>query len=303
MKTKKLIAGILTFTAVIISCMFLNKVEAVNGLGYVKITKDRTATVNYSVQNPETGETVNNSYTAQYRHQLYSLELDKTKNIWKLITCTANGTQTSTASDLYCLRAGLGFTTETGGPNYNPNPVLYDQAYDMIQYFEEVKNYLAGLNSSVTIFNSKDNFNAVMWILDNMLLEGATDAEVNTYLKRYAGYDDEDLALTPLKENVLTRADIEAIQQLAIWYFTNNDIAVYNEATLSPLFTSINGSIFDTAGEYSSIENIFNAAGDRDDGGAFGTMRQEAAETLYSTLIANAKTAMVASRSKCQWII
>lgn len=301
MKTKKLIAGILIFVAIIISFIFYNKVEAaMSGLGYVKITKDRETTVNYSIEDEKTGNVINNSYTATYKHQLYSLENNKTKNIWKLVTCTKNGTTTSTATDLYCLRAGLGFTTETGGMAYNPNPVLYDKEYTMIEYFEDVKKALN--NSQVTIFNNKDNFNAVMWILDNMLLEEATDEQVEAYLKKYAGYvvndAENEFNLTPLKENVLTRADIEAIQQLALWYFTNSDEAVYNEETLSPLYANITGSIADTDGKYIPIETIFNAIGDRpEDGGQFGTMRQQAAETLYTNLLKNAKAAIAAAKA------
>lgn len=301
MKTRKLIVGILTFVFLIITFAFLNTSKAaISNLGYVKITRDRTATVKYTANNPTTGQPAEREYTAKYAHQ-FGENRAGTKNVWKLVTCTENGTVTDAnyVKNLYCLRAGLGFTTETGGPNYNPDPVLYNIEYNMIRDYEAVRDYLAGLHSEVTIFNSEANFNSVMWILDNMLLEDATDEELIEYLIKYAGYNNEvgsgidgtSLNFAPMKENVLTRADIEAIQQMAIWYFTNitkgttNEISDYHSEDLLPIYTRITGSGFDTSNEYRLFSDIFNGTE------SYGTKRQEGAARLYKTLIEGAKKA------------
>ena len=91
MKTKKLIVAILMFMAILMIALFTNTVDAAS-IGYLTITKDREVD----------GIT--------YKHQLYTNNTLSTKNIWKLVTCNQDGTITNTIPDLYCLRAGLGFT-------------------------------------------------------------------------------------------------------------------------------------------------------------------------------------------------
>ena len=173
------------------------------------------------------------------------------------------------------------------------NAVEYPQGYEMMKQYDSLVNYFSSLTSEVTIFKeeNKKSFNAIMWIFDNMLLEGATDEEVEEFLKRYAGYTDESLNSALDKENVLTRADIEAIQQLVIWYFTNHDQEAYNKETLPTLYVSVKGSdYFDTAnGAFESFADIYN--GWDGDGNVirYGEERQEKANILYQTLIAKGK--------------
>ena len=272
MKTKKLIVAILMFIAVLMIVGFTNTVDA-SSLGYLTITKERTVD----------GIT--------YKHQLYTDNTLSTKNIWKLVTCTQDGTITNTIPDLYCLRAGLGFTSESPSNTI----VQYNQSYSLPEQYSNLVDYFSTLESKTTIFDEDkvDDFNAVMWVLDNMLLEGATDAQVENYLKTYAGYSDETLSSTELKENVLSRADIEAIQQLVIWYFTNSDEEAYNKDTLPTLYMEISGDeIYDTEGDYKTFADIFNTLE------AYGTQRQNAAATLYSTLITKAKEAVASGTYK-----
>ena len=108
MKTKKLIVAILMFIAVLMIVGFTNTVDA-SSLGYLTITKERTVD----------GIT--------YKHQLYTDNTLSTKNIWKLVTCTQDGTITNTIPDLYCLRAGLGFTSESPSNTI----VQYNQSYSL----------------------------------------------------------------------------------------------------------------------------------------------------------------------------
>ena len=262
MKTKKIIVAILLFSVTLIISAFTGAVRA-ESLGNLTITKDRSI-----------GDVV-------YRHQLYSNNTAETKNVWKLVTCNPDGTITDTINDLYCLRAGLGFTSE-GSTN---NVVEYNQSKNMMEEYDSLVTYFSTLTSETTIFDeaNRDKFNEVMWILDNMLLEDAKDDDVNTYLKNYAGYTDETLNKSEYKENVLSRADIEAIQQLAIWYFTNSDQEAYNKETLPTLNVLISGDeVYDTEGVYKTFADIFNALE------SYGTERQQRANTLYTTLIAKA---------------
>jgi len=278
MKAKKLIGMILTFIAVLIIAVFTNTVEAAS-LGYVTITKDR------KVEN------------ITYKHQLYSNNTTSTKNVWKLVTCNKDGTITNKLPDIYCLRAGLGFTSES----LDHTVVEYNQSYDMMRQYESLVNYFSTLESETNIFDeeNKEKFDAVIWVLDNMLLEGANEEQVTEYLKNYAGYTNERLSALEDKENVLTRADIEAIQQLVIWYFTNNDEEAYNKESLPTLYLSVTGSeLFDTGKDeltgrdkYETFADIYDGYDENAMPVGYGRERQEKAEALYSTLIAKAKEA------------
>lgn len=277
MKTKKLIVAILAFLTALMIFSLTDTVNAAS-LGTLTISKDRTVD------------------SVTYKHQLYSDNTSSTKNVWNLVTCTPEGIITDTIPDLYCLRAGLGFTSASP----TKTVVEYNQSYNMTERYSDLVTYFSGVTSETKIFDESNtyNFNAVMWILDHMLLEGATEDEVDAYLKTYAGYTDEVLnrkvvvegiEYDGLKEEVLTRADIEAIQQLAIWYFTNRDESLYANDTLPTLYMLIDGdAIYDTEDTYKTYVDIFNTLE------SYGTQRQAYANSLYTTLITGAKSAAYA---------
>lgn len=200
--------------------------------------------------------------------------------------------------DLYCLRAGLGFHNAAGEVDAEDAlPVEYTQAFDMVEDYNAIKKVFDdfGSKTEVDIFKTGNlkNFNSTMWILDNMLLEDASDAEVDKYLLDYAGYTEEELALdyaTQFRANVLSRSDIEAIQQLAIWYFTNSTDPDYHPANknLPPIYLKIDN--IEGAGSidkkdylpYESIFTFFTLDGVPVN---YGEDRQNAAETLFTYLI------------------
>ncbi len=320
MKKKKLIVGILIFMAMMVACIFLNTSNA-QGIGELSITRKRV----------EKGIT--------YKHQLYYDE-PNTKNIWKLVKYNEGGT-TENLKDLYCLRAGLGFTEEDSD---NPQSNIEDRVVDynlefpiskknVVESYNRLVNQYNGVTSETTIFNpaNSQNFYAVLWLLDNMLLEDATELEVHKYLtdtKIGAGYTEAEINRAGETtggelaiRNVLTRADIEAIQQLAIWYFANSDERDYHQddadgAHLPTIYLAVSGDTFsfpttdgktigfntekDTAGRdiYKSLSDIYNLniaqipGSIINIGGQWGTQRQSHANTLYRNLIKSAKEAV-----------
>lgn len=318
MKTRKLIVAILIFVAFIVLFAFISTSNAASGLGYLKITRERTAVENYVPNFTNTTA----PYTVIYKHQLYTGNNNYTKNIWKIVSSTKAGQITDEIPDLYCLRAGLGFTNENGGADTS-DPVLYDQEFNMTEDYEKIKKYLSDLNSEVTIFEDKDNFNAVLWILDNMLLEDMGSDKIQEYLLKYAGYEEEDFVINPL--SILSEADIEAIQQLAIWYFTNPELPSqedqgkgyygYHSENLSPLYVMLNNNEEDFYNTYDTVivhnpdgtqtinknykyvaysDPLHNFNTELDSHAnqlTYGIDRQEAAKRLYSSLINGAKAA------------
>lgn len=291
MKTKKLIIGSLLFLVITVAFACMNNTKAASGLGYLKIVRDRTAIEKYE---PVLADT-EGPYTVVYRHQINKNNTNLTKNVWKIVTSTETGDITNQVPDLYCLRAGLGFTNENGSAD-NSDPVLYDQAFDIdgldkanVQEngYKRIQNYLSA-TSKITIFKEEEkaNFNSVLWILDHMLLEDATEEEVKAYLIEYAGYRESDFTNKPL--SILSKADIDAVQQLAIWYFTNTEVEEgYHNENFTTLFVSMNSaeSLYNTNGEYIGFSGRFNVPNEFGDTQRYGTWRQDAAKTLYTNLI------------------
>ena len=278
MKTRKVIGSILIFLTVLLISIFTNCVQA-ESLGKVTITADRK---------------VGN---VTYRYQLHGDESSKKKNIWKLIACDDQGTAATPAvQDLYCLRAGLGFMT---AENPDHKVVEYTTSFDMLSQYSELVTYYNSVNSISKIASDaetkKASFDAVLWILDNMLLESATDEEVKAYLKQYAEYTEEDFNNEDEEDKILSRADIEAVQQLAIWYFTNSDEEVYHEAILPSLYLNVKGDPLldqtkfkEDSSKYLSMSEIYDGTGLLG-ASQYGTLRQAAADKLYKNLIKKAQ--------------
>ena len=232
MKRSKIVFLVIIFLIVFLLLTISNVSRAAIANISLKITQERNAEIGWTTdQNTNKG-----SYKIKY--QLYTDDTgvgSKTKNVWKLEE--ASNSSGEKLDNLYCIRAGLGFATETG--HVDGTVKTYNQVYDLTKDYETVQSIFN--SSSVTLFktDSKANYNAVMWILDHMILEDAEDTEVEKYLwdnvyKALADeydYEEEDVKLVTsgMRFDILSKADIEAIQQLAIWHFSNKDEAVYNE--------------------------------------------------------------------------
>ncbi len=324
MKTRKLITIALLFLAITVCFMLFNKVEAA-GLGYLSIIKERNATEEYI----PIDATTDGPFNVTYKHQIGNNNSATTgiKNVWKIVTSTQAGTPTNVVSDLYCLRAGLGFATEPSPdvPDTTKVAVNYDLAYDIDEAgYARLQNYLYGtannqaVKEAIPIFTDEhlDNFNAVLWLLDNMLLEDNED--VKSYLLEHAAWDDvtrvgyreSDFEYNEEALKILSKADIEAIQQLAIWYFTNTDDNLYHyeiekgnagtlEATLPTIFAALKSEedFYNSQEEYKEYAELFRFVtfGEGDDAPPQihddGTKRQENAVKLYTTLLVKAKQA------------
>ncbi len=279
MKAKKLIVFISILVAIIFVGIFTNNVKAAEP-DYLTIIKERV--VHFQTTD------------VTYKHQIYKGTNEKTENIWNIVTCTDDGVVTDTIPDLYCLRAGLGFVRQDQELSSGKYPhIQYSQRFDMVTGYEEIQSLLT--SSSTTIFKEgeKTYYYELLWVLDHMLLEDATEDELIQYLKDYAGYQEEDFTRdNAVKGEFLTRADIEAIQQLAIWYFTNHDDTTHHTKDLTTIYVDISNTkthFGDSNGQYQSYKDLFNNLGSQ------GDKRQNAAETLYKNLIEKAETTVTSN--------
>lgn len=107
----------------------------------------------------------------------------------------------------YCLRGGLGFgsTDEivTSGVDYTKLADLSSKE-TIMNYFKDTIGYDM----------PEANYNSICWIVDNMYLPKSEHAnQMKQALLNNAG----------ITSSQLTDDDIEVVQQIAIWYFTNYD--------------------------------------------------------------------------------
>ena len=194
------------------------------------------------------------------------------KNVWKIVEYEGNNFTYNNA--IYCLRAGQGF-----GDNSHIEKRVYNVSYDMKNYSvipDSVKGILPSDTQNTAAINGKDykytNYNAVLALLDNFYLpkdKNASELKENIRKVAFPGVSKDKF--------VLTDDDIEVVQQLAIWYFSNpNQSDPYHMETLPALqLTTVEGGLGPFDKTLDDIDSTWQ--------------RQTQASQLYKFLIEKAK--------------
>ena len=144
------------------------------------------------------------------------------KNIWKIVEATdSSGSVISYDSAIYCIKGGPGF----GSENYTEEIKHYTQYFDMKDPDSIPSPYIEALPAP----NSTE-YKALLWLLEHIYVpasENATSEEI-TQAREYkqqlleASYDYDQEQYGLLSDwGYLTDDDIEVVQQIAIWHFTN----------------------------------------------------------------------------------
>ena len=160
---------------------------------------------------------------------------------------------------IYCLRGGRGFgANDTTDVSKGPIEYIQEEQSEMHENAENIiakYNELYGVNldRDETINDKQVNiYNAILWILDESYLPKDKLNAENKVVYSSSEYKQEllDKAGVPkIQQEDITDNDLEVIQQLAIWYFTNYDeqqastIPTVSQATMYPAqFLKIDGS-------------------------------------------------------------
>ncbi len=144
------------------------------------------------------------------------------KNVWKIYN-----TEKDLGDTIYCLKGGPGF----GSENLflaTPTEQHYTKYFDMKNPSTIPQQYIDKLPE----VNSKE-YMALMWILDNIYVPAKTNSSDASQLqatqnrqmllnsaKEYAKKEG-DVDISGYEFEYLTDDDIDAVQQLAIWHYTN----------------------------------------------------------------------------------
>ena len=168
-------------------------------LGVTEIRTNSTPNMGYAIGDPNTNQATGNAA--------------KIWNIVEYANATGTALKANGSQNMYCLKAGVGFTS-------TKKIVEYDLFYDMKTERDQMKAKYEVLKSIVdgtitlsdnTVINKYD---AILALGDMLYLHGETEEQKTAYLNAAQIFEDE-------YSTVLTDDDIAAVQQAAFWYFTN----------------------------------------------------------------------------------
>ena len=215
----------------------------------------------------------------QAREGGYAYQIEG-KDIFKIVAY--NNDVYNYDNAIYCIKAGPGF----GGTITDPlEKRTYSISYDMKDLANIPENFKSMLPSdemtTETIGDEEitySKYNAVLWILDNMYLPkhpNETERQAMRDALLTAAFQ-EQLAedVTPpftIDQINLTDDDIEVVQQLALWHFTNTDESPYDQGT-----------------DLAAIQIKAKESSDGYQGFDMESHRQEDAQTLYTYFITEA---------------
>lgn len=253
-------ALILLLVLVIPQSVFATTATTPKYLGITELRTNDTPNFGYAIGDPNT-----NGATG------------RAAKIWNILEYTGEGNNASLKADgsknIYCVKAGVGFSDTRKRATYNE---YYD---DMKTKRDEIKAQNDVLNSIVegTVPYSEgtvSKYNALLALGDMLYFIGDSTEDEKTTLLSSAGIDINDYSV------LLTDDDIAAVQQAAIWYFTNygEENGKYDK-TLDTAWLN-----YTTDGDsYTSLSDY------KLHNGNDGIQRQEQAEILYKYLINTAK--------------
>ena len=261
---QKIVKGLLAIMLIICTAMIpsiVNAAELKPSL-YFGITELRSETgMGYAIEDPNTnGET------------------GTAAKIWNIVQYSGENTNDPTEVNVYCIKAGVGFTEGQGTKQVQEYNLYFDMYIerDAIASQDELTNKV--------LFNlvNGGHYNELLALANLVYIPGeSTEAEKESLLKAAGvlGFQEENAALG--EEYKMTDYEIDAVQQAAMWYFTNygeenGKYDRYDEDAW--LFYTENGTDYEAMSSYGS-----------DKVPTVGTLRRQQAVMLYKYLIDEAK--------------
>ena len=263
MSNKKIIKGLIAILLVICLAIVPSNARAaeLNPSLYFGITELRESGLGYSIEEPTTnGET------------------GTAAKIWNIVQYSGANTNDPTEVNVYCVKAGVGFTEGAGTKQVQE----YNLYFDMYTERELIANQDADTNKVLYNLVNGGHYNELLALANLIYIPGeSTDAEKETLLKEAGVLGIQEEVAELGDEYKITDDEIEAVQQAAMWYFTNygeenNKYDKYNEDAW--LFYTENGI------DYKALSSYGN-----DKTPTVGTIRRQQAVLLYKHLIDEAK--------------
>ena len=199
------------------------------------------------------------------------------KKIWDLVEYASAGSPTfDNSKNYYCVKADVGFRNINDRATYN---LSYDLVYEKSEIQSSSNTYIKDM------VNDDDIYYGLLALVDMLYLPGVSETSEKTELINAAltaaGIPTDRYTVE------ITDTDIEAIQQAAVWYFTEQNDELF--ATIYNQLGYQNTSWFtyklQSMSEYKSFSDYNLTESTRD-----GEQRQLQAVYIYNYLINTAKT-------------
>ncbi len=215
---------------------------------------------------------------------IVGLKSDNTpiKKVWKIVSYVDNKINYDNA--FYCIKAEHGFAI-TDTTDVSTIRKTYDVKFDMKSQSSEVINKLNAINTAIGDTQlSQETYNKIMWIIDKMYVPNTTNATENKNAL---------LADAQITNSKLTDDDIEVVQQLALWHFTNPNNTYVDDSGVSKLIYNTPELTTIYSNNKTGSDSNYKALADWDDPLAaskdqIGRFRQLQAAKLYKYFIDNA---------------
>ncbi len=167
------------------------------------------------------------------------------KLVWKIVKTSSTGSTTDYSDTIYCLKGGPGFGSQAFGSG-SPTHKQY------VAYFD-LKNRNAIESPYQNALPSGQNYNALLWLLDHIYVAPKSNSSSEESNRRKA-YRNTLLDAANLDNDgyYLTDDDIDVVQQLAIWYFTNNDSYKLSSKSFEPWINQIRNQ----SGNYTALSDL-----------------------------------------------
>ena len=183
------------------------------------------------------------------------------KKVWKIAQYNSPSGGTGDISQMiYCIKAGPGFGSSDMSSGNGVKISTYNQKFNLKD--------LSSIGSPYrNVLPTGTNYNKLMWVLDHMYIipENGDETAKNNFLRSVIPNE---------RYSLLTNDDIDVVQQLAIWYFTN-PTGEYHYENIELYINSMKN----VDSDYKTFEDLL---------GDDGWDRQDAASALYEYYINNA---------------
>ena len=228
----------------------------------------------FMTQNPKFGYSINGYFGYNQDGDFANRSAAKIWNILKYKSTDPNGGYDEN-EDIFCLREGEGFLNNSGESD---SGVIkeYNESFNMKTDKTDVKTKIHDWSKTIDGVNQYD---AILAVLDLFYTQGNSDEYRQSLLENAIGKEKYNEYSDAQK---ITDYDIKAVEQVALWYFTNydeNNNGLYDQ-TNNPnwLRYTTNGEDYtQPLSQYKKWE------------GGIGPSRDEQASLLYNYLIETAK--------------
>ena len=288
----------------VISCFGLNKLYAANitsAFSDVNINRNNLskAIKSSTIEQKWLGISEKRESGNSYKWNVDSL--GNGKKVWKIATYSSEDIDLRDYKDLYyCLNVKRGFGL-TNGEMAEGKKDEYTTSVDMLDTLS--KEVISGKSGG----NIGENYNKVLWLLSKAYVPGQASSEEKakllknalkyvksdeTRFNKLSGILPNGIVNSIISENMieseeshnLTDEDIDVVQQMAIWYYTNSDDSAYHlEAGILPAIY-LNDAQLRAQGELYYVKNYAKNVN-------VGAIREWKMNALFMYLIDNADKA------------